>query len=94
VASRAYYAVYHLVAALLEEKAGVSRQPWRAEQLMRDFQERFTRQGYLFSSRDAKTFRKLRDARETADYLAEVFGRRRAELVLKDARMLCSRLEG
>jgi hypothetical protein len=57
-----------MVAAVLEEKIGVSRQPWRAEQLLGDFRERFTRRGFLFSSRDDAVLRTLWEARLAADY--------------------------
>jgi hypothetical protein len=78
---------------VLEEKAGVTRQPWRSEQLLRDFRERFTRRGYLFSSRDVETFHKLWEARLAADYGPGVFNGRRALRSLQEAERLCSKLE-
>jgi hypothetical protein len=82
-----------MVAAVLEEKAKVTRQTWRAEQLLRDFQGEFTRRGYLFSSRDAMAFSTLIRERYAADYGNERFGQRRAAAALALSEKLCSRLE-
>lgn len=93
VASRAYYAAYHLVAALLEEKASVTRRPWRAEVLQGDFRQNFTHKSYLFSMRDADLLRRLIDVRYDADYHNIPITRRKAERALAEAEDLCSRLK-
>ena len=92
VASRAYYAGYHLIAALLETRANLSRKLWRAETLLRDFRERFTNAGYLFARRDSQAFDRLKNERYAADYEDALFNERRARRVLKDAEDLCNRL--
>jgi hypothetical protein len=81
-----------LVAAALEARADVSRRPWRAEVLRRDFRERFTKRGYLFSEKDAQIFQQLLDERLAADYDVRPFTQRRAERDWRAAEDLCSRL--
>ncbi len=92
VASRAYYAVYHLVAALLETRADISRRPWRAETILRDFREQFTNRGYLFARRDSQAFDRLKNERYAADYDEAVFTEARAKRVFEDAEDLYERL--
>jgi uncharacterized protein (UPF0332 family) len=92
VASRAYYAAYHSVAALLETSSQVSRRPWRHETLLRDFRDQFANRGYLFTRRDGNSLAKLVQERYAADYEHVIFNERRAGRVLRDAEDLCSRV--
>lgn len=82
-----------MVAALLENKAGLSRSPWRAEQLMRDFRTRFTSRGFRFAAKDADTFRRLIDERYAADYGRQPVSERRAAAAVEDSERLCDKIE-
>ena len=67
--SRAYYAAYHSVIALLEAKSDLgNRGRWDHSQVEAQFRAHFTNRGYLFSRRHADDLRDLLDARLVADY--------------------------
>lgn len=90
--SRAYYAVYHAVIALLEARAGIVRRRWDHVQVQNDFRTHFTRRGYLFTVRQAGHFEELLEARLVADYEAERLRRGRAAELLRNAYALYERL--
>lgn len=92
--SRAYYAVYHAVAAVLESRKGLSRDRWDHTQLLNDFREHFGRPGFLFSLRDAKDLNRLLQERLSADYEHTRFGRRRADVSLKTAERIYRKILG
>jgi uncharacterized protein (UPF0332 family) len=52
--SRAYYACYHVVIALLELRAGVRRRRWDHVEVQTEFRQRFANRGFLFTRRDAQ----------------------------------------
>ena len=66
--SRAYYAAYHAVIALLETRAGINRRRWDHSQLQGAFRREFGAKGFLFSIRDSSDFDKLYEERLIADY--------------------------
>jgi uncharacterized protein (UPF0332 family) len=66
--SRAYYAVYHAVIALIESRAGVRRRRWDHDVVQEDFRAQFSRRGFLFGARDASAFSGLLEDRLIADY--------------------------
>jgi len=92
--SRAYYAVYHAAAAVLESKKGLRRDRWTHQQLLNDFREHFARPGFLFSVRDARDLNRLLEERLSADYEQTRFERRRAEDSLKRAEELYDKIQG
>lgn len=91
--SRAYYAVYHAVAALLESKKGLRRDRWTHQQLLNDFREHFARPGFLFGVRDARDLNRLLEERLSADYEHTRFERHRAQDSLKRAEELYHKIE-
>jgi uncharacterized protein (UPF0332 family) len=92
--SRAYYALYHVVAAMLESRKGLSRDRWTHQQLLNDFRQHFARPGFLFSVRDARDLNQLLEERLSADYERTHFERRRAEDSLKRAEQLYHKILG
>lgn len=91
--SRSYYAVFHLVAALVETRTGIPSRSWRHEILREEFEVRFCRRGFLFSRQDGSSLHDLMAERVAADYLDERFSGRRARRNLERASQLSSRLK-
>jgi uncharacterized protein (UPF0332 family) len=60
---------------------------------MRDFRERFTRRGYLFSSRDGEFLRASWEARLVADYGREGVKPKTALKSLQEAERFYTRIE-
>lgn len=89
--SRAYYAAYHLAAAVLAEKAGIYRARWDHLILHREFLDRFCRRGYLFSRADGDDLADLLNARYDADYNDVSFTARGVERLLGRAEALCAK---
>ena len=87
--SRAYYAVYHLVAAVLEARGPGPRRRWNHAPLHKAFTEHFARRGYLFSKKDAGTLYGLMQERFAADYEDVSFTEKRARRSLDKAEALC-----
>jgi len=90
--SRAYYAAYHSVIAVLESRAGVSRRRWDHSQLQAAFRREFGAKGFLFSIRDSGDFDKLYEDRLIADYERLEFRRAAAANALTIARGLTARI--
>jgi uncharacterized protein (UPF0332 family) len=89
--SRAYYAAYHSIVAVLEIRAQMHRSRWDHTQLQNEFRARFTNRGFLFSSRDARSLLDLYEARIDADYTDLPHRRREIEDLLAKARGLWAR---
>ena len=66
--SRAYYAVFHAVIAVLETRARIRRARWDHDEVQAQFRVQFARQGFLFNIRDAEDFEAMYRARLVADY--------------------------
>lgn len=90
--SRAYYAAYHSVVALLEERAGMTRTRWDHTQLRGAFRSHFGSRGFLFTKRDAGNLDKLNEDRLAADYARDPIRRSDAVASLQIARDLCTRI--
>ncbi len=91
--SRSYYAVYHLVVALLIAN-GVVRTRWQHDTVINDFRQRFSGKGFLFSGRDGGTLGALLEGRLRADYTEQRWTSRTAGRHLAAARELYHRLLG
>ena len=89
--SRAYYAAYHSIAAVLEVRAQLRRSRWDHVQVQNEFRARFTNRGFLFNSRDARTLVDLYEARIDADYTARSWRRSAVGMLMSRARELCNR---
>ena len=92
--SRAYYALYHAAAAVLELRKRLHRDRWDHTKLLNDFREQFARPGFLFTIRDAKALDQLLQERLSADYERTPFDRRRAEKSLRSAEQLYDKIQG
>jgi len=90
--SRAYYAVYHAVIALIEMRAGVSRRRWDHDVVRNDFREHFASRGFLFSVRDAAFMASLFEARLIADYESRTTTEREAQRLVGQAAELFRRV--
>ena len=90
--SRAYYAAYHLVAALLEARGPGPRRRWNHTQLLNVFNDHFARRGYLFAKKDAGDLSTLMQERLTADYEDVSFDEKRARRCLDRAEALCQKI--
>jgi uncharacterized protein (UPF0332 family) len=90
--SRAYYAAYHSVIALVEIRAGVARTRWDHNQLRGAFRSRFGARGFLFTTRDAANFDKLYGHRLAADYEMDPIRRSIATASASTARDLITRI--
>lgn len=68
--SRAYYAAYHLVAAVIEAKIGFTRKPCEHDTLLNDFRENVgpSSKRPLFYKEDVERFDTLLSLRYAADY--------------------------
>lgn len=92
--SRAYYAVFHLVAWVLLERRGVDRNRWDHVQLHKEFLDNFCKRGFLFSAADGDVVAKLLEARRHADYDDVRFERQEVERLVTRATSLCAKIEG
>ena len=90
--SGAYYAAYHLAAAVLAEKADVHRDRWDHMALYNAFQSHFCRRSFHFNVQDGRDFLRLMEDRFDADYHNVTFNQRRAERSLRKAEALCSKI--
>jgi uncharacterized protein (UPF0332 family) len=88
--SRAYYAAYHSIVAVLEVRGRVGRERWDHVQVQNEFRARFTNRGFLFNSRDARALADLYEARIDADYTTKSWRRSAAEVLISRARELCN----
>lgn len=90
--SRAYYAAYHAVAAVIEWEIGLSRRPWEHRTLVADFRRLFCSKSYLFDKRDADDLDTLLSLRVDADYERSVIRGRVAERALVSATRLAEKV--
>ena len=98
-ASRAYYAVYHLVVALIVMRhAAMGRRPkrpvseWHHIPVRNGFLILFSDRGFFFSTRDGADYADLLAMREAADYQDSRFDRRLARRALETAEKLASKM--
>ncbi|MCL4534555.1 MAG: HEPN domain-containing protein [Bacteroidetes bacterium] len=90
--SRSYYAVYHLVVALLTTRGQVRRPRWDHDTLINDFRNQFGRRGFLFTSKDADTVAAMFEERLKVDYEQEAWTSRTVARRLNAAKDLFDRL--
>ncbi|MPZ48566.1 MAG: HEPN domain-containing protein [Dehalococcoidia bacterium] len=90
--SRAYYALYHAVIALLENKTTVRRNRWEHVELHYLFRSQFAQRGFLFVVRDAEDFERLHRQRLAADYEQRGLSRRMTEDALRTANRLYAKI--
>jgi uncharacterized protein (UPF0332 family) len=88
VISRAYYSAYHATAAVLEARANEVRTRWDHNTLRTSFRDRFARQGFLFTTRQAQDLDYLWEQRLVADYQRRRLRRGDAEKAVTLARAL------
>ena len=86
--SRAYYALYHAVIAVLEAKGGVSHDRWDHVQVQHDFRIQFSNRGFLFNATDAQILERTYLERLHADYERLSATGRTARDVIGKARQL------
>lgn len=92
--SRAYYAIYHLVVAVLAAKAGKRRNRWDHKPLLRAFKQEFTSKGFLFDRGDANSLDDLLQERFAADYDNVNYDARLTRRALEKALALAQKLRG
>ena len=73
--SRAYYAAFHAVIALLDAKAGLRWRTWGHAQVQHDFRANFSKRGFLFTKRHVEDLNSLYEGRLIADYEKSDFSR-------------------
>ena len=90
--SRGYYAIYHLVVAVLIVRRGVDASQWRHAAVRDAFIEHFCKPGYFFSDQDGKDMTRLLEDREDADYHDVTFNDRRARRSFEKAETLANKV--
>ncbi len=90
--SRAYYACYHCVAAVIEAKIGFTRRRWDHKPLLEDFRQYFSRKGFFFRPSDADDFDVLMALRFSADYDDSGLNNVKARDALEKAKELCDKI--
>ena len=98
-ASRAYYAVYHLVVALmLIRHSQIGKRPrtpvskWKHTQVRNEFLALFCNRGFFFNGKDGTDYGDLLITREDADYHDARFDQQRAERALQRAERLAGKM--
>ena len=92
--SRAYYALYHAVIAVIEAKTSTRRRRWDHIEVQNSFIQQFTRKGFLFSTQDAATLEQAYRNRLVADYERIRMTSRTATETLIRARQLWEKIQG
>ena len=91
--SRAYYALYHMVKAVMAAKASIVRARWDHYELHKSFLDNFCKRGFIFNKDDGKTFGTLLTLRNNADYFKANLTKKEVHGHLRDAESLLKKIK-